>query len=472
MQNRSEGYNIQNLAPDEGWEDEEEGIALDALPAPSLVSHTARDLLLAHAALLDHVVVSLPADAEAYRLVRTHLKALEQWHEKHTGWRVQRGATFFRLEHHLHMVAPVFFDEKLKKARDFAYLTWILWFAEKRYLAGGGRNQQFLLSQLTEELQEQMQHVDSTGLDIRNVQDRYSMSRALSYLIDLGCLHELEGDLRKWAEDADQAEHEVLYEFTPIAHSLIEALNAGHVGALQASLAVYGWAAPSGSLPTSTNAIPPLVRAWRVLLLGPALLRYDDPEAFTALSTQAEKVNDELGETFGWSLELNADYACIVRGGGISIGAGPAITLNGAHDQMLLLLCSSFREQVEQGVWIPDAYGCIHVTHWDISPLFHALRQRYGSYWGNAVRDAKASSLLETVYRRMHQCGLLRGPDAEDKILILPTAARYSVRYKQLREEEAPGRARAQAREKNARPDVSQSMLDWSELAPVHEDAE
>ena len=472
MQNGSEGYNIQNLAPDEGWEDGEEGVASDTLPAPSLVSHTARDLLLAHAALLDHVVVSLPRDAEAYRLVRAHLKMLEQWHEKHTGWRVQRGATFFRLERHLHVVTPVFFDEKLKKARDFAYLTWILWFAEKRYLAGGGRNQQFLLSQLTEELQEQMQHVDSAGLDIRNVQDRYSMSRALSYLIDLGCLHELEGDLRKWAEDADQAEHEILYEFAPIAHSLIEALNTEHVGALQASLAAYGWAAPSGSLPTSTHAIPPLVRAWRALLLGPVLLRYDDPEAFTALSTQAEKVSDELGETFGWSLELNADYACIVRGGGISIGAGPAITLNGAYDQMLLLLCSSFREQVEQGVWAPGAYGCIHVTHWDISPLFHALRQRFGSYWGNTVRDVKASSLLETIYRCMRQCGLLRGPDTEGKILILPTAARYSVRYKQLREEEVPGRAHAQAREKNMHPDVSQSMLDWSELAPVREDAE
>ena len=470
MQHGSEEDNIQNLVPDEG--DEEENIVLGMLPAPPLVSHAARDLLQAHAALLDHVVVSLQADAEAYRLVRAYLKTLEQWHEKHTGWRIQRGAAFFRLERHLHMVTPVFFDEKLKKARDFAYLTWILWFAEKRYLAGGGRNQQFLLSQLTEELQEQMQYVDSAGLDIRNVQDRYSMSRALSYLIDLGCLHELEGDLRKWAEDVEQAEHEILYEFTPIAHSLIEALNTGRVGALQASLEAYGWAAPPGSLLSKTNEIPPLVRAWRALLLGPALLRYDDPEAFTALAAQAETVSDDLGETFGWSLELNADYACIVRGGGISIGAGPTITLNGAYDQMLLLLCSSFREQVEQGVWVPDVYGCIHVTHWDISPLFHALRQRYGSYWGNTVRDAKASSLLETIYQRMRQSGLLRGPDAEGKILILPTAARYSVRYKQLQEEEAPGRARTQAREKNARPDVSQSMLDWSELTPAREDVE
>lgn len=472
MQNGSEEPNTQNLIFDEGWEEEEEHVELDTLPAPSLVLHTARDLLQAHAALLDRVVVALQADAETYRLVRAHLKTLEQWHEKHTGWRIQRGATFFRLERHLHMFTPVFFDEKLKKARDFAYLTWILWFAEKRYLAGGGRNQQFLLSQLTEELQEQMQHVDSAGLDIRNVQDRYSMSRALSYLIDLGCLRELEGDLRKWAEDADHTEYEILYEFTPIAHSLIEALNIGRVRALQASLEAYGWAAPPGNLPSKTNEIPPLVRAWRTLLLGPALLCYDDSEAFTALSAQAEKVSDELGETFGWSLELNADYACIVRGGGISIGAGPVITLNGAYDQMLLLLCSSFREQVEQSVWTPDAYGCIHVTHWDISPLFHALRQRYGSYWGNAVRDAKASSLLGAVYRRMRQAGLLRGPDAEGKLLILPTAARYSVRYRQPREEEVHERARMQAREKNTRSGVLQPMLDWPELAPAHEDAE
>jgi hypothetical protein len=170
-------------------------------------------------------------------------------------------------------------------------------------------------------------------------------------------------------------------------------------------------------------------------LLGPALLRYDDAAAFAALSAQAEQVSEELGTAFGWSLELNRDYACVVRGGGISIGAGPAISFQGAFDQMLLLLCGQFRAQVQQGTWEPDAYGCVQTTRWDILPLFNELRQRYGSYWGATVRDASAESLLEEIYRRMRQVGLLRGPDADGTILILPTAARYSVSYIELQEQ-------------------------------------
>src|SRR6185437_11591860 len=95
-----------------------------------------RSLLQAQAALLDNAILSLQRDPETYRLVRTHFAALEQWHIHHTGWRIQRSSSFFRLERHLHMIAPVFLDDKLKRSRDFACLAWLLWSAEKRYLAG------------------------------------------------------------------------------------------------------------------------------------------------------------------------------------------------------------------------------------------------------------------------------------------------------------------------------------------------
>jgi len=96
---------------------------------------------------------------------------------------------------------------------------------------------------------------------------------------------------------------------------------------------------------------------------------------------------------------------------------------------MILLLCTEFREQVEQGLWSPDVYGCLHITSFDMNALFSSLRQRYGSYWGASVKESKATDLLNEVYARMRLLGLLRGPDTEGQILVLPTAARYSVSY-------------------------------------------
>jgi uncharacterized protein (TIGR02678 family) len=434
---------------------------------PAIVEHAGQEILLAHAALLDNVIVARNTDEEAFRLVKGHIRLLEQWHEQHTGWRIQRGSNFFRLERHLHQALPVFFDEKLKEARDFACLAWILWFAEKRYLAGSGRHQQFLLSELTEAIQRQTQEKNQRGLDIRNVQDRYSMRRSLEYLINLGCLQVLEGEIKKWAEDVEQEKNEVLYEFTPLAHSLIEALNARRVAALHTALQqAHQSASP---LSAFASEIPPLIRAWRSLLLGPALLRYDDAKAFAALSAQTEQVSGELGATFGWSLELNRDFACVVRGGGISIGAGPTISFQGAFDQMLLLLCGQFREQAQQGAWMPDTYGCVQTTRWDILPLFNELRQRYGSYWGATVRDASAESLLEEIYRRMRQVGLIRGPDADGTILILPTAARYSVSYIELQEQPGTRPARRTRSRKQQSENSTPTLFDRA-VAPAEDE--
>src|SRR5581483_3304050 len=148
---------------------DEDDLPGQAIPLRAVVPRYApRSLLQAQAALLDNTIISIQTDPETYRLVRTHFAALEQWHIQHTGWRIQRSSSLFRLERHLHMIAPVFLDDKLKRARDFACLVWLLWFAEKRYLAGGGRNQQFLLSQLADELQQQSQLAANTALDFRN----------------------------------------------------------------------------------------------------------------------------------------------------------------------------------------------------------------------------------------------------------------------------------------------------------------
>lgn len=407
--------------------------------APALlIYHTSRDLFQAHTALLDELTVSLHTNPETYRLVRTHLGTLEHWHKQHTGWRIQRGSGFFRLERHLTGTTPAFFDEKLKRARDFVCLTWLLWFAEKRHLAGGGRNQQFLLSQLADELQLQSQEVaGGPALDFRAQQDRYSMWRALDYLTRLGGLQALEGEVKKWAEDAAQQESEVLYEFTPVAHALIEALNEERVAVLAEQLNEQNaQLLPPGTLSPFAQRISASTRAWRALLLGPALFRYDDPAAFAVLREQAEQVGDELASSFGWLLELNDDYACVVRGDSLSSGAGPSLTPNGAYDQMILLLCTALRRQVEQGAWSPDSYGCLHISHWDTASLFSELRQRYGSYWGATVKESKATELLEEIYQRMRLLGLLRGPAMDGHLLILPTAARYSVSYSQEPPEE------------------------------------
>jgi hypothetical protein len=130
-----------NITPTEAidlaWEEQDEASETETPSTEVLTYHTSRDISQAHSALLDMITVSQHTNPDAYRLVRAHLVTLERWHEQNTGWRIQRGSAFFRLERHPHGITPVYLDDKLKRTRDFVCLAWLLWFAEKRHLAGG-----------------------------------------------------------------------------------------------------------------------------------------------------------------------------------------------------------------------------------------------------------------------------------------------------------------------------------------------
>jgi uncharacterized protein (TIGR02678 family) len=401
------------------------------------------DLLKAHVALMEKEVI-LPRQIDVFRLVNRHYRALQTWHDQNTGWRVQRGPTAIRLIRHLSATTPGYLYERLKEPNDFACLTWILWYAENRQLTGRGNDQQFLLSQLAESISEQSTSAvtGEAQFDFRRQNDRYSIQRALQTLENLGGLQLVDGQTREWVEQTPDAD--VLYEFTDVVHALVAALNPQLVAMVATRLHDSATTLQPTRLVGMAETPSDLTRAWRVLLLGPALFRYDDPSAFAALVAHADEVANELIETFGWLLDIHRDYACIVRASGMSTGPVTSLTPYGTNDQIALLLCKAIRGQVEAGTWsAPDGYGCLHVTVEDMTALFYSVRERYGEQWGSEARSKSSRGLLNDVYRKMRQIGLLRGPDEAGNILVLPTAARYTATYNKAEQAITPGKGQS-----------------------------
>ncbi|HLJ36038.1 MAG TPA: TIGR02678 family protein, partial [Ktedonobacteraceae bacterium] len=416
---------------------------IPATPAIAQQKMYSADLLKAHVALMEKEVI-LPRQVDLFRLVNRHYRALQTWHDLNTGWRVQRGPTAIRLIRHLSATTPGYLYERLKEPGDFACLTWILWFAENRQLTGRGNDQQFLLSQLAESISEQSTSTvtGEAQFDFRRQNDRYSIQRALQTLENLGGLQLVDGQTREWVEQTPDAD--VLYEFTDVIHALVAALNPQLVAMVATRLHDTAITLQPTRLVGMAETPSDLMRAWRVLLLGPALFRFDDPPAFVALVAHADGVANELIETFGWLLDIHRDYACIVRASGMSTGPVTSLTPYGTNDQIAMLLCKAIRGQVEAGTWAaPDAYGCLHVTVEDMAELFYSVRERYGEQWGSEARGKSSRGLLNDVYRKMRQIGLLRGPDEAGNMLVLPTAARYTATYDKAEQAIAPGKGQA-----------------------------
>ncbi len=199
------------------------------------------------------------------------------------------------------------------------------------------------------------------------------------------------------------------FEYTDVVRSLIVALNQQLVAMVVDKLNdPTTTLQPAILLSPAGAALPSLLRAWRALLLGPALFRFDDPTAFAELLVYADAIANELLETFGWLLDIHRDYACVVRASGMATGPVTSLTPFGTNDQIALLLCKAIRDQIEAAVWpSPDRYGCLHVTTEDMSELFYSVRERYGENWGSEARSKSSRSLLHDVYRKMRQVGLL-----------------------------------------------------------------
>ncbi len=411
---------------------------------------SAADLVKAHVTLLEKAVI-LPRQPDLFRLVNRHYRTLQTWHDHYTGWRIQRSATVIRLLHRPSTMTPGYLYERLKEPGDFACLTWIFWYAENRQLSGRGNDQQFLLSQMAEQLQEQ----SATGtdglekLDFRKPGARYSIQRALHYLEDLGGLQLVDGQTREWVEQTNDAD--VLYEFTDVIHSLVAALDPQEIATVAERLHNPATILHPTLLLEEATGTTPLARAWRSLLLGPALFRFDDPQAFTELLTHADAIAYELLETFGWLLDIHRNYACIVRASGMSTGPVTGLTPFGTNDQIAMLLCAAIRKQVESGLWpSPDAYGCLHVTTEDMTALFYSVRERDGENWGSEARNKNSRVLLQDVYKKMRLVGLLRGPDGNGNLLVLPTAARYTVTYDKIGQETPASRSRSKTNKTKA----------------------
>src|SRR3989440_4469690 len=182
------------------------------------------ELTKAHVALMEREVI-LSKQVDLFRLVNGHYYPLQSWHDTNTGWRIQRSATVIRLVRQLSATTPGYVYDRLRDPGDFACLTWILWYAENRQLTGRGNDQQFLLSQLAEQISEQSRSGNDgeAAFDFRRPADRYSIQRALQYLEELGALQLVDGQTKEWVEQT--ADADVLYEFTDVIRSLVSALN-------------------------------------------------------------------------------------------------------------------------------------------------------------------------------------------------------------------------------------------------------
>ncbi len=163
-------------------------------------------------ALLNRPWVAKEDDPDLYFTVKDHYEELRDWLMDKAGFPLIVTRTIAKLDKTPVKAYPWMGFTEFREKRDYIFFTYGLW-----YLEGKTELDQFLLSDIVEEIREQMV---SEGIDAdwRNYYDRLAMARALKKLRSLGVLYSVDGDESHWAQDAGR---NALYECSPNARYVL-----------------------------------------------------------------------------------------------------------------------------------------------------------------------------------------------------------------------------------------------------------
>jgi hypothetical protein len=205
-----------------------------------------------------------------------------------------------------------------------------------------------------------------------SLEHRRALVQAVRTLEILGAMRLLDASTNEW-EDAKEGHAGALLEFTAGAAYLI-------------------------SQPV-VQLVTPLQRAIQALLTGPALHRSLDPEAFAALLADADSdrgIGQYVERTLGWTLEIQADYGLLLRGG-ITRGLAKRFTPGrGVVSSAGLLLLNTIRAEVQAGR-LQSQTGRVRLTQNQLYAYLDQVRATHRDKWGQQAATSTDKILREIL---------------------------------------------------------------------------
>lgn len=368
--------------------------------------------------LLNRPWITKEDDAELYYGIKDHYEELRDWFMDKTGFPLILTRTLAKLDKTPVQAFPWMGFAEFREQRDYMFFTYCLW-----YLEGKTEFDQFLLSELVEEVAEQ---IAGSGLeaDWRDYYQRLSMTRALKKLRNLGILYSVDGDETSWAQDKEQ---NVLYECSPSSRYVLRRFPQDLTECR--SLADLEDPIPYADTQDGQSARR-RHRVYRRFLLEPAVIDSNwYGEDLQYLLWQRRAIIDQLEMMFGlvgrryregllfFHQELTGESDLFP-------------TLSAASD-LALLLGSELRRQMEQSqetsLQVEDS-GMVRLTKSELEMMMVRFQQQYKDYWSKEMREKTAQELAKQCMEHLQEWGLGER-ESEAAFLVSPVLARWQVEY-------------------------------------------
>ncbi|WP_246042166.1 TIGR02678 family protein [Cohnella pontilimi] len=368
-------------------------------------------------ALLNRPWILKEEDQDLYFSIKDHYEELREWFMDQAGFPLIVTRSLAKLERTPVVPHAWMGFEEFREVRDYVFFTYCLW-----YLEGKTEMDQFLLSDIVEEVREQMA-IGGLESDWRHYHHRLSMARALKKLTSLGVLIMVDGDENDWAQNENK---NALYECSPHSRYVLRRFPQD----LTTYSSMEDLADPIlyADTPDGQN-IRKRHRVFRRFLLEPVVLdRYWDDDSLPYVLMQRRYIMDHMQRMLGMEGRRYREGLLFFHPE-LTGEAALFPTLSGVSD-LVLLIAGELRRQMNQegSRFYMEPDGSVRLERSEMEGLLLRLQERHREYWSKEFRESSSALLAEFCFEHMEQWRLGEWEDA-NHFLVSPVVARWNAEY-------------------------------------------
>ncbi|MEF3306304.1 TIGR02678 family protein [Paenibacillus sp. GYB003] len=369
-------------------------------------------------ALLNRSWIAKEREPELYYWIKDQFAELRDWFMEHTGFSLVVTRSIAKLDKAPVAAWPWMGFPEFREPLDYAFFTYGLW-----YLEGKTELDQFLLTQMVEDIRE---HMVEQGMEVdwKNYYHRLSMARALKKLKALGILRGVDGDEADWAQDMGK---NVLYECSAHSRYVLRRFPrelTAYRTAEELSETILYPDSPDGAKARRKH------RIYKRFLLEPVVLdgQWTEEELYY-VATQRRSLIEQMNMMFGWE---GRRY----REGLLFFHPEPTSeselfpTLSAVSD-LVLLIAGEIRRRLndpDSGLYTNDD-GTVRISQNELEHMLYRLKERHKEFWSKEHREAPSGDLAKWAFDHMLEWGLGRWEDAHH-FLVYPVVGRWNAEYR------------------------------------------
>lgn len=346
-------------------------------------------------ALLGQFWILREQEPDLYQQIRERRNILQKYFQDRMGLRLLVHRHFIKLEK-----IPLQAESWMGFNSFLRPLDYTLFCCVLAFLEGKNIEEQFLLSELSQELKSLLP--EQLEVDWNNYEHRKALVRALQQAVEFSLLQEVEGDISEFRHDEEQ---EVLYEVPLISRYFMPVLQE-----------------EEDQIQFSRRQ-----RIYRQLFFSPALQREEPGDNFEYLRRYHQQMEEDIASHTDFDLELYRDVALLITSEKRT--AYDLFPDNRGVADVALHFCSTIRREVEEGRVTLEDRGRVLITRWEFRDLLARTREKYRAGWSKEFRTAGPEALARKLYHFLEEWEMMKPGPQEGTFLLYPHLARLQGCY-------------------------------------------